>query len=94
MFTDNERIVPLITQMVIEIHKPELQALIQERMKTGVFQSIEDALIQALQKSREHYAKSEIRTGADLVAVMRASPYNEIELEPLGICLPIRDTGF
>ncbi len=37
--------------MTIEIHKPELEALIQERMKTGAFQSVEDVLIQALKSS-------------------------------------------
>ncbi len=37
--------------MTIEIHRPELEALIQERMASGVFQSVEDALIQALRSS-------------------------------------------
>ncbi len=37
--------------MTIEIHKPELEALIQERMKTGAFQTVEDVLIQALKSS-------------------------------------------
>jgi hypothetical protein len=37
--------------MTIEIHKAELEALIQERMKTGAFQTIEDVLIQALKSS-------------------------------------------
>jgi len=32
--------------MTIEIHKPELEALIQERMKSGAFQSVEDVLMQ------------------------------------------------
>ena len=37
--------------MTIEIHKPELEALIRERMETGSFQSVEDVLMQALQPS-------------------------------------------
>ena len=37
--------------MTIEIHKPELEALIQERMKSGEFQNIEDVLLQALKSS-------------------------------------------
>lgn len=37
--------------MTIEIHRPELEALIRERMKTGVFPTIEDALMQALKNS-------------------------------------------
>ena len=35
--------------MTIEIHRPELEALIMERMKTGRFRSVEDALMQALE---------------------------------------------
>jgi len=34
--------------MIIEIHKPELENLIQERMASGGFQDVEDVLIQAL----------------------------------------------
>jgi hypothetical protein len=37
--------------MTIEIHKPELEALIMERMKVGGFQNVEDALMQALETS-------------------------------------------
>ena len=37
--------------MTIEIHKPELEALIKERMKTRGFNSVEDVLIDALKSS-------------------------------------------
>lgn len=37
--------------MTIEIHKPELEALIRERMKSGAFQDVEDVLMQALKSS-------------------------------------------
>ena len=37
--------------MTIEVHKPELEALIRERMKSGGFKSIEDVLMQALRSS-------------------------------------------
>ena len=37
--------------MTIEIHRPELEALIQERMKSGVFESVEDVLMQALKSA-------------------------------------------
>jgi hypothetical protein len=37
--------------MTIEIHKPELEALILERMKSGTFQDIEEVLMQALKSS-------------------------------------------
>jgi hypothetical protein len=32
----------------LKIQKPELEALIQERMRSGAFQSVEDVLLQAL----------------------------------------------
>jgi hypothetical protein len=35
--------------MTIEIHQPELEALIQQRMASGRYATIEDALIDALQ---------------------------------------------
>ena len=37
--------------MIIEIHKPELENLIRERMASGEFQNVEDVLMQALQSS-------------------------------------------
>jgi hypothetical protein len=39
--------------MTIEIHRPELEALIRERMKSGAFQNIEDVLMDALKSSPE-----------------------------------------
>src|SRR6266436_1814393 len=37
--------------MIIEIHKPELESLIRERMESGGFQNVEDVLMQALKSS-------------------------------------------
>jgi hypothetical protein len=34
--------------MTIEIHKPELEALIRRRMESGEFQNVDDLLIHAL----------------------------------------------
>jgi hypothetical protein len=34
--------------MIIEISKPELETLIRERMASGEFKNVEDALIEAL----------------------------------------------
>lgn len=82
--------------MTIEIHKPELEALIRERMKSGAFQDVEDVLIQAL-KSAPPAAGDDAapdRTGADLVAAMQASPYREIGLEPGRDRMPVRDIAF
>jgi hypothetical protein len=37
--------------MTIEIRKPELEALIAERLECGTFESVEDVLLQALKSS-------------------------------------------
>ncbi len=79
--------------MTIEIHKPELEALIIERLRSGAFQSIEDVLMQAL-KGLRIPPKKETRTGTDLVAAMQASPYKEIDLEPTKFTMPVRDITF
>jgi hypothetical protein len=82
--------------MTIEIRKPELEALIKERMKTGGFQSVEDVLIQALNSPlfATHPSPEPItRTGAELVAAMQSSPYKDIEIEPARSCLPVRGVG-
>jgi hypothetical protein len=79
--------------MTIEIHKPELEALIIERLRTGGFENIEDVLMQALQ-GLPTPSKKETRTGADLIAVMQASPYKEIDLQPTPVIIPMRDITF
>ncbi len=78
--------------MTIEIHRPELEALIIERMKSGAFEDIEDVLMHAL-KSAPLPAK-DAATGADLVAAMQASPYREIDIQPPRAPLPVRDVTF
>ena len=82
--------------MTIEIHRPELEALIMERMKAGAFQNVEDVLMQALEASPpvKPATPAENRTGADLIAAMQASPYREIEIEPARYRLPVRDVTF
>jgi len=69
-----------------------------ERMKTGGFQSVEDALMQALETSPVTDAKpaptAKTRTGADLIAAMQSSPYRELEIEPARYRMPVRDVTF
>jgi hypothetical protein len=81
--------------MTIEIHRPELEALIAEWMNTGEFPTVEDALMQALKSSARRAGPNGIpvATGADLVAAMQASPYKEVEFEPLRARMPVRDAG-
>lgn len=74
--------------MTIEIHRPELEALILEKLKSGRFRDVEDVLMQALTSgpvSKEEHPgpqREDSRTGADLIAALQASPYREISIEP------------
>jgi len=82
--------------MTIEINRPELEALIQERMNTGAFQNVEDALMQALTNSAPPDPESAISrksTGADLIAAIQRSPYRELEIEPKRYPMPVRDVA-
>jgi hypothetical protein len=87
--------------MTIEIRRPELEALIRERMEIGGFRSVEDVLLQALKSSAPTAEKdgglsdgAPTPTGADLVAAMQASPYKEIGLDPIRRRAPVRDVVF
>lgn len=87
--------------MTIEIHRPELEALIRQRMKGGAFQNVEDVLMQALEslplpvgKEAGALEESPTPTGADLVAAMQASPCKDVELEPPHDHLPVRESSF
>lgn len=86
--------------MTIEIHRPELEALILQRMKRGGFHNAEDALMEALQTSSvvdEHEEKSsDRRTGADLIKALQSSPYRELDIEPARFRspMPARDVTF
>jgi hypothetical protein len=81
--------------MTIEIRSPELEALIIERLRSGEFQSVEDILMKALQRSAVP-ADKETRTGADLIAAMQNCPYKDVDfdLEPIRGAMPVRDITF
>ena len=49
--------------MTIEIHTPELEALIQERMNSGLFQNVEEVLIQALKSTNSTVVAAHAMTG-------------------------------
>lgn len=80
--------------MTIEIHRPALEALILQRMKRGVFQNVEDALMQALEMSPvadKHEEKfSDQRTGAHLIEALQSSPYPELDIEPARFRLDVQ----
>jgi hypothetical protein len=80
--------------MTIEIHRPELEALIMQRMRSGGFHNIEDVLMQALETApapETRPATAKKLTGADLIAAIQRSPYRELEIEPERYRMPVRD---
>jgi Arc/MetJ-type ribon-helix-helix transcriptional regulator len=75
--------------MTIEITSPDVEALIQQRMQTGAFKSPEDLIRAALTSS-----EPDPRTGADLIAVLQACPYPEVDIEPSRVPSPlVRDVA-
>jgi hypothetical protein len=50
--------------MTIQITKPELEALIKQRLQTGGFEDAEDVILQALQASSAQTVTTEQRGGA------------------------------
>ena len=71
--------------MTIDIRQPELEALIQQRMASGRFQSIEDLLKQTLSGSLVPEASDDERprkTGLELLEAIQAMPRKEVDLHP------------
>ncbi len=83
--------------MTIDVRRPELEALILERMTSSGLDDPEDVLLLALTALPSAAGRAEQprdkRTGADLIAALQASPYREIEIEPARCPLPARDVA-
>ena len=80
--------------MNIEIHQPKLEALIQQRMASGHFNSVEDLLMRSLEATSlpsESQPEKPKRTGLDLLKVMQAMPHKDIDIEPARYPMPVRD---
>jgi len=75
--------------MNLEITRPEVEFLIQQSLQRGGFADAEDVILRALQ-----LLAADPATGAELVAVMQASPHKEIELAPARFRLPVREISF
>jgi hypothetical protein len=69
--------------MTIEIHKPELEALIQERLKNGGFMDVEDVLIQALKSSplSKRAARNKLRKNLAQFLLESPLPGSGLKLE-------------
>jgi hypothetical protein len=82
--------------VTIEIHQPEIEDIIRQRLATGAFQDVEDVLIHALRSTPqrpEHQPGLRGLTGVDLLSAMQASPFKEIDLEPSRSRMPVRDVA-
>jgi hypothetical protein len=81
--------------MSVEIHQPEIEALIQQRMASGAFHDVEEVLLYALKSAPEPAVSRQSaskRTGAELVAAMQAMPYKDtIEIEHSRPHLPVSE---
>jgi hypothetical protein len=87
--------------VTIEIQAPELEALIQDRMRSGAFESVEDVLLQALRSwpSRKEGSNSSaggksVITGAKLVSAMQTSPFKDLCLDVDSERSPVRNVAF
>lgn len=72
--------------MHIEITRPEVEALILDRIGRSSGADPQEIIFQALQQS-----ELSRQTGAALVEAMQASPYKEIDIEPSRVRLNVRD---
>jgi Arc/MetJ-type ribon-helix-helix transcriptional regulator len=80
--------------MTIEIHEPEIEALIRERVLSGAYRDAADVVAKALRSSdgsRPLGAVATPRTGADILAVFQASPHKDLDIEPSRPHLPVRE---
>ena len=67
--------------MTIEIHRPELEKLIQQRMESGAFRSVEDFLMHELISTpREAVASAKVQTS--LVTRGRLPRFLSCEVAP------------
>jgi len=77
--------------MSVEIHQPEIEALIQQRIASGAFQDVEEVLLYALKSAPFPASKApSSRTGADIVAAMQAMPFKETEFDFSRPHMPVR----
>ena len=75
--------------MSIEITSPDVEALIEQRMRTGAFKNPEDLIRAALRSSG-----MDNRTGADLIAALQECPYPDVDIEPSRVPSPlVRDVA-
>jgi len=76
--------------MTIEITRPEVEALIRQRLSSGNFADPQDLILEALRNSNTGR-----RMGTELIAAMQAFPFKEdFDLETEPVFAPVRDSEF
>jgi hypothetical protein len=80
---------------MIQIHQPEVEALIQQSPHSGRIRQHQQVLLQALQDASLPVAPTSASpsgpSGLDIVAVFRRSPRKEVDIFPESYVLPISD---
>lgn len=80
---------------MIQIHQPEVEALIQQRLTAGGFENIEEVLLQALREAPlpptvpPH--KPTGRTGAEIIAAFQRCPVKDFSFDFEPVYSPISD---
>lgn len=82
--------------MTIEIHEPKLEALIGKRMASGAFESIEEALLQALRSAPlpgDFGAGPDTtsKSGLAIFEALRRCLHPEVDFEPSRPFMPIKE---
>lgn len=81
--------------MNIEIHQPEVEALIQHRLTAGGFDTIEEVLLQALQDvplpSQRPSQMASGLTGAEIITAFQRCPVKDFNFDPEPLYSPISD---
>ena len=80
--------------MTIEIHEPEIGALIQDSVQRGAFRDAADVVVQAIRAlhvAEERPESGALLTGADIVAAFQRCPYPDFMPEPERIYMPVSE---
>jgi len=67
--------------VTIEINKPELEALIQERLQSGAFRNVEDVLMHALNADETGLKAPSAIENKTLVQLFAESPFKGMSLD-------------
>lgn len=70
--------------MMIEIHKPEVEALINQRLRSGAFKDAEDVIMQALKSSPDTPATATPRRPEgrkSLAQLFAESPFKGLDID-------------